>query len=68
MTDGRPFPSSDPYGQGYGDYFCVDDSIQEPILLKDGTSVLFPRNWTDEDADKWRKGVGLQPPTSRTLH
>ena len=34
----------------------------EPVVLDDGTSVLFPSGWTDEDADKWRKGMELQRP------
>jgi hypothetical protein len=64
MTNGMTFRGSDPYGQGYGDYFAMDESIREPILLKDGTSVLFPSHWTDEDVDRWRKGMGLQPPSA----
>jgi hypothetical protein len=69
MADGITFRSGDPHIQGYGDYFSMDESLREPILLRDGTSVLFPSHWTDEDADKWRKGAGLQPPSplSRTL-
>jgi hypothetical protein len=35
-------------------------SNKEPVILEDGTSVLFPSEWTDEDADKWRKGMKLQ--------
>jgi hypothetical protein len=25
--------------------------------------VQFPKGWTNEDADKWRKGMELQRPT-----
>lgn len=64
MTHGRTFRGSDPYGEGYDNYFAIDDSIREPILLKDGTSVLFPAHWTEEQVAGWRKNMGLQPPSS----
>jgi hypothetical protein len=67
MASGIPFRAGDSYSRGYGDYFSIDDSIREPILLQDGTSVLFPSHWTDEDAGRWRKGVGLQPPSAPLL-
>lgn len=47
---------------GYMDLFGDDYHFKEPLILEDGTSVLFPRGWTDEDADKWRKGMHLQRP------
>ena len=47
--------------RGYMDIFSVNDSMTEPLVLDDGTSVLFPHDWMDEDADKWRKGMELQP-------
>jgi hypothetical protein len=37
-------------------------SVQEPLLLGDGTSVLFPGGWTDEDAFSWREDMGLKQP------
>ena len=55
---------NEPY-QGYIDYFDENDTNQ-PIILSDGTSVSFPIGWTDEDADKWRKSVDLQPPGYRS--
>ena len=48
--------------QGYIDYFSKNAGNKEPVILEDGTSVIFPRDWTDEDADKWRKGMELQRP------
>jgi hypothetical protein len=51
---------------GYMDYFGENDT-DKPIILEDGTSVSFPDGWTDEDADKWRKGMELQAPGSRTV-
>jgi hypothetical protein len=58
--------------RGYMDFFSDDSTHKEPVILDDGTSVLFPSGWTDEDADKWRKGMELQRPghyTARTrLH
>ena len=47
---------------GYMDYFSDNHKNKEPVVLEDGTSVLFPKGWTDEDADKWRKGMELQAP------
>ena len=44
---------------GYMDLFGEPHYLKEPLVLEDGTSVLFPRDWTDEDADKWRKGMQL---------
>ena len=38
-----------------------------PVILQDGTSVLFPNGWTDEDADKWRKGMELQRPSHHSV-
>ena len=51
--------------RGYMDYFSEGNSNKEPVILEDGTSVLFPSEWTDEDADKWRKGMKLQRPCER---
>jgi len=46
------------------DYFSDDQTNNEPVILGDGTSVLFPKDWTDEDADKCRKGMELQRPSN----
>ena len=46
----------------YIDYWSESDNTKEPVILEDGTSVPFPKHWTDEDADKWRKGMELQHP------
>jgi len=53
-----PYPSG-PY-LGYVDHFSEESVNTEPLILEDGTSVIFPKGWTDEDADKWRKGMELQ--------
>ena len=45
------------------DYFSEGNSNKERVILQDGTSVLFPSGWTDEDADEWRKGMELQRPS-----
>jgi len=50
--------------RGYMDYFSDDQTNNEPVILGDGTSVLFPKDWTDEDADKWSKGMELQRPSN----
>lgn len=52
--------------QGFMDYFSDNNTNKEPVVLEDGTSVLFPKGWTDEDADKWRKGMELQRPAHYT--
>lgn len=46
--------------QGYIDFFSDNYTNKEPAILEDGTSVQFPKDWTDEDADKWRKGMQLE--------
>jgi hypothetical protein len=48
--------------QGYIDFFSEHYTHKEPVILEDGTSVQFPKDWTDEDADKWRKSMDLQRP------
>jgi hypothetical protein len=48
--------------QGYMDFFSEHHENKDPVILQDGTSVEFPAGWTDEDADKWRKGAELQRP------
>lgn len=57
------FPYIPEQYQGYMDYFG-DNTTKDSIVLEDGTSVSFPEGWTDEDADKWRKGMELQAPFS----
>jgi hypothetical protein len=63
MGQKSPFPYSPEQRQGYMDFFSEDHRNHEPLVLEDGTSVAFPAGWTDEDADKWRKGVELQAPS-----
>lgn len=70
-ADGRLLAMSQPLNTqrptnhpGYTDYFS-NDSNTKPVILDDGTSVQFPKDGTDEDADKWRKGMELERP-SRT--
>lgn len=47
---------------GYVDHFDQTGSAKEPFILEDGTSERFSKDWTDEDADKWRQGMALQRP------
>lgn len=56
-----PFLPSD--RQGYIDFFSENNTNKEPVILEDDTSVQFPNGWTDEDADKWRKGMQLDRPS-----
>jgi hypothetical protein len=58
------FPYLPEHRQGYIDFFSDRSTNKEPVILEDGTSVQFPRGWTDEDADKWRKGMELQRPAN----
>ena len=58
------FPYLPEQYRGYMDYFSDAKENKEPIILDDGTSVVFPKDWTDEDADKWRKGMELQRPAN----
>ena len=51
-----------PAWQGQLRLFGDNNSNKVPVLLEDGTSVQFPKGWSDEDADKWRKGMELQRP------
>jgi hypothetical protein len=61
------FPYIPEQYRGYMDYFSEGNSNKEPVILQDGTSVLFPNGWTDEDADKWRKGMELQRPSHHSV-
>jgi hypothetical protein len=31
-----------------------------PLVLRDGTSVEFPSNWTKQEADIWRQHSNLE--------
>jgi hypothetical protein len=62
MTDRPMFPHIPDRCAGYMDLFSERHQNKAPLLLKDGTSVVFPAGWTDEDANKWRKGKELQKP------
>jgi hypothetical protein len=66
MIHGATFRSKAPSDDGYGDYFAIGTSVTEPVLMQDGTSVLFPGDWTAEDADRWRKAMRLEAPASTT--
>jgi hypothetical protein len=33
-----------------------------PIVLRDGTSIEFPSNWTREEAEIWRQRSNLTDP------
>jgi hypothetical protein len=56
------FPYLTEARQGYMDFFNPSYTNKTPLILADGTSVQFPADWTDEDADKWRKSMDLQRP------
>ena len=45
---------------------CMDSDIpREPRILKDGTSVRWPRGWTLEQAAEWRRANNLESPEAR---
>jgi hypothetical protein len=62
MPNATTSRAGSPQAEGYSDYFALASSVQEPLLLGDGTSVLFPGGWTDEDAFSWREDMGLKQP------
>lgn len=43
---------------GYRDIF--DTGRKSPLVLRDCTSIEWPKGWTQEDADRWRKANGLE--------
>jgi hypothetical protein len=55
MTDKRRAP-------GYRNTFSMDRLGKMPLILKDGTSVEFPSNWSRDEAEEWRKRAGLSKP------
>jgi hypothetical protein len=46
----------------YRNIFTMDRLGKMPLVLRDGTSVEFPSNWTREEAQTWRQHTGLQKP------
>ena len=50
---------------GYRDIFEVRDAEQEPLVLRDCTSVEWPRGWGKEDAMRWRRANGIEKPAGR---
>jgi len=56
---------------GYVDLFSDTHRNKNPVILLDGTSIKWPKNWSQRDADRWRKLSGLErpkntkPPTRR---
>lgn len=47
---------------GYRDYFDARGARQGPLVLRDGTSVEWPKGWDKEAARTWRKATGLERP------
>ncbi len=47
---------------GYRNIFTVERRDKRPMILEDGTSIVFPDNWTDEQAETWRKYACLSRP------
>lgn len=45
---------------GYRDIFDV--ARKGPLVLRDGTSIEWPKGWTQKDADRWRKTNKLERP------
>jgi hypothetical protein len=43
----------------YRNIFTMDRLGKMPIVLRDGTSVEFPSNWTKQEAETWRQHAGL---------
>jgi len=50
---------------GYADLFSNQHDNSQPLILFDGTSVQWPRGWTENDAVAWREKRDLMPPTER---
>jgi hypothetical protein len=47
----------------YRNIFTMERRGKMPLILRDGTSVEFPDNWTKADAEIWRRHANLLPPT-----
>jgi len=50
---------------GYQDIFTDGDIPREPRIMKDGTSVRWPKGWTLEDAALWRWKNNLESPEAK---
>lgn len=48
---------------GHVDFFSDSHTNRMPIILSDGTSVKFPRGWTEKQADEFRKKSHLMRPS-----
>jgi hypothetical protein len=46
----------------YRNIFTMDRLGKMPLVLRDGSSVEFPSNWTREEADVWRQYSNLSNP------
>jgi hypothetical protein len=46
----------------YRNIFTMNRLGKMPLVLRDGTSVEFPSNWTKEEADIWREHANLSVP------
>jgi len=54
--------------QGFRDIFSGDPHAEVAVILGDGTSVEFPKGWTEQDVLTWRQYCGLLPSsTSRKM-
>jgi hypothetical protein len=50
---------------GFLDVFTDNDIPRAPRIMKDGTSVHWPKGWTQEQADEWRLEHNLESPEMR---
>jgi hypothetical protein len=47
---------------GYIDLFDDSNKRRHPLILTNGTDVLFPKGWSEKDAASWRAGIKLERP------
>jgi hypothetical protein len=48
-----------PFLSGFADIFADGNENSRPLVLLDGTSVQWPRGWTENDALAWREARAL---------
>lgn len=58
-------PRKEPGEPGYQDLFTDNEIPRTPRIMKDGTSVRWPRGWTLEDAALWRQQNDLESPEAK---
>jgi hypothetical protein len=52
-----PSPPAD-----YRDIYGERDARQGPLVLRDGTSIEWPKGWKAEDAARWRRASRIEKP------